>query len=309
MKNVLIIGSDGYIGSRLCEDFKEKYWVTKCDMGLFSTPQNSWLCNYNELDKKDISYFDAIVLLAGHSSVPMCLMSEPSDVIQNNVNNFISLFENVKSVKNIYGKNIKLIYASSSSVYGSGDFKGVEDLEKEFYPMNIYDWTKYVCDVYAKGNNEVEYYGLRFGTVNGYSPKTRNDIMINSMYYSILQQGNFNITRKKTRRAILGITDLSKAISTIIDSEEDKRGIYNLASFNATVEEIAIRLSKLSMKSYIENKEEIHNTKNYDFYINSSKFCEAFNFRFKENVETIYNELEQNKNNITFTNRNQAIKL
>ena len=309
MKKVLILGSDGYIGSRLCEDYKDKYEVQKCDIGLFSSPKDTWRFNYNELGVTDLEYYDAVVLLAGHSSVPMCLVNNESEVIENNVNNFSKLFQKIKQVTNLYKKRIKLIYASSSSVYGCGDFKGVEDLEKEYLPMNLYDWTKYVCDLYAKSSEDVEYYGLRFGTVNGYSKIVRNDIMINSMYYSVLTNGHFNVARKQTRRAILGISDLSRAIETIINTEEDKRGIYNIASFNTTVEEIAIRLSKILNTTYTEQTDEQTNKKNYDFVVDSTKFCRAFNFQFKENVESICKELEQNKTKIKFTHRNQLVTL
>ena len=85
----------------------------------------------------------------------------------NNVRNFIDLLEKLDKQK--------LIYASSSSVYGSVGGKTVNEKYFGFEPYNQYDISKHTTDLYAQ-KSDVEYYALRFGK-NGISPflKRRDD--------------------------------------------------------------------------------------------------------------------------------------
>ena len=111
-----------------------------------------------------------------------------------------------------------LIYASSGSVYGSTNTTSLEDVPLKFKPINNYDLTKYSLDVHAEkfirdGYNIV---GLRFGTVNGWSPNIREELMINSMTKKAIREGTILINNKTIKRPILGISYISRAIREII---------------------------------------------------------------------------------------------
>lgn len=297
MKKILLIGSDGYIGSRLYLEIKSKYDISKVDIG--------WFADCKSLDMKnigDISMYDCIILLAGHSSVKMCDDMESS--YYNNVDNFVKLLGKIN-------KTQKFIYASSSSVYGNTGDKIVDETHNNFEPNNYYDLTKKIIDMYAQ-LSEVEYYGLRFGTVNGYSPIFRNDIMINAMMFNALKDGNINLYVKDIKRPILGIKDLVKAICTIIDNGTfDKRGLYNLCSFNSTPEEIAYKISsKFNIKVKeleVKDVNKITNVKlqanSYNFSINCNKFVANFNFEFKETIDSIVQEIVDNFDTMIKNNR------
>jgi nucleoside-diphosphate-sugar epimerase len=207
----------------------------------------------------------------------------------------------------------KIIYASSSSVYGLVGSNIVDETYTSFQPHNHYDVTKYMIDLLVQRHN-IEYYGLRFGTVNGYSPNVRNDIMINSMTYSAMVEGHIKLYIKDIIRPILGIKDLSLAIKTIIDNENDYRGIYNLASFSDTAENIARDVSYVTgkpIKEYDVDPTNIINsklqTKCYDFNIDCSKFIKKYNFTFKDTSKSITQDLIDNFTKIKFSNRNTQI--
>jgi nucleoside-diphosphate-sugar epimerase len=136
--------------------------------------------------------------------------------------------------------------------------------------------------------------------------------MINSMVYNAITDGEIKLYIKDILRPILGISDLSRAIKTIIDTEEDHRGIYNLASFNSTSGDIAYGVSKITGVSVTEYETDPTNitnaklqTKSYNFSINCDKFKNTFNFEFKETIESIAQELLIKFSDITFTSRNQ----
>ena len=134
--------------------------------------------------------------------------------------------------------------------------------------------------------------------------------MINSMVYNALTDGEIKLFIKDIMRPILGIDDLCRAIQVIVNTEEDRRGIYNLASFNKTAEEIAYGVSSVinvPVKEYESDPFTIKNskleTKSYNFSIDSDKFCKEFNFEFFDTIESITHGIISNFRNIKFTDR------
>ena len=304
MKKILLIGGNGYIGSRLYKDYHNEYDITVVDGCWFDKPLVPTLeLDITELSTEFLSQFSIVILLAAHSSVKMCEGSLMS-AYDNNIRNFVQLASKLKPHQ-------KFIYASSSSVYGNAGELVVDETYNGFIPHNHYDITKHVIDLYAP-KFDIQYYGLRFGTVNGYAPIVRSDVMINSMTYNAIKDGEIKLYIKDILRPILGIGDLSRAIKYIINTENDYRGIYNLASFNSTAEEIANVVSKVANRPIIEYKTDPTNitnsklqTKSYNFSIDCSKFKNTFGFEFKETIESITKELVDNFDSIIFTNRNQ----
>lgn len=211
----------------------------------------------------DLPDSDFTVLLAGHSSVKMC-DNAPDEAWVNNVEFFRSVLRNSK----------KLIYASSASVLG----------EKQ----GIYDLTKRTIDELAQ-QSDVEYYGLRFATVCGWSPNLRVDLMLNKMVFDAKTTGAIRVSNANLMRPILGINDLGRAINAIIKSGKDLRGIYNLASFGRTVREMA----EFVAARYDAEIELLPNTSPYVFDVDTSEFQERFNFAFKDTLPSIINSLDE----------------
>ena len=297
MSRTLLIGHRGYIGSRLIQEID----ADGIDINWFRSGKEN--IDFKDLSKSYYSEFDNIILLAGHSSVKMS-ESNLSSCFNNNVRNFIHLLEKID--------NQKLIYASSSSVYGSVGGKTVNEKYFGFEPYNQYDISKHVADLYAQ-KSDVEYYALRFGTVNGYSPFLRSDVMINAMVNSAINDGHIKLYIKDTMRPILGINDLCRAVRYILASGEDKRGLYNLASFNKTAEQIAYEVADVmgvEVKEFQADPTQIENTKNqtkaYNFSISTLKFRREFGFKFKDTVESLTNELKSSWGKMKKTNRSES---
>ena len=298
LKRTLIIGSGGYIGSRLMKEMQ----ATGVDINWFKKGKKD--VDFKDLTRDYYSEFDNIILLAGHSSVKM---SEGglNSCFNNNVRNFIDLIEKLDKQK--------LIYASSSSVYGSVGGKTVNEKYFGFEPYNQYDISKHTADLYAQ-KSDVEYYALRFGTVNGYSPFLRSDVMINAMVNSAINDGHIKLYIKDTMRPILGINDLCEAIRYILASGEDKRGLYNLASFNKTAEQIAYEVANVmgvQVQEFEADPTQIKNTKSqtkaYNFSISTLKFRREFGFKFKDTVESLATELRDRWNDMKKTDRSKVI--
>lgn len=267
--NILIIGGNGYIGSRLYDHLNDK----KLKVTAFGSRQD----DFNKLTDEYLQKFTHIVLLAGHSSVQMCVgpLEYPW---RNNVRNFVNLVNKTNLTQTI-------IYASSASVYGQSNTKTFIEDDVKFDFVNNYDLTKTSLDLIAEKyiREGRKIFGLRFGTVNGASRVIRKDLMINSMVYSALNTGKIVVTNKTVNRPILFIEDLVEAIHTIINSWYVIGGIYNLASFNSNVDEISKYVSQATGAQIIDNGD-VEGV--YNFRLDTSKFLRTFNFNFSGTVES-----------------------
>jgi len=290
MMNVLIIGSDGYIGSRLKQVLVHDHQITGVDSGWFHQNETTVSLDYRNLTSDELEKFDAIVLLAGHSSVKSCDGPIRSPWL-NNVKNFTDLLTKTRNDQAI-------IYASSASVYGNSGPDGLHTEESsEFTPVNNYDVTKYVLDLHAdralqQGRKII---GLRFGTVCGWSPVLRTDVVINSMYETARITNSISVTNSHTSRAILGMEDLCAAINCCLTTPIS--GIYNLASFNVTIGEIATTMAEI-LNIGVVNNELAQSSHVYDFRLSTELFQQTYNFTFKENLNSIVRSLEKNYNHL-----------
>jgi len=279
--NILIIGHKGYIGSRLYE-FLQQYTnikVTGCDLDDINQQ------HYANLTLEYLSSFNCIILLAANSSVRSCK------------NNFESLNNNVTFVIELVKKlnpSQKFIYMSSSSVYGTCHDNPVDENEPLTPPHNEYDFSKRIIDEYIINTN-LQYYGLRLGTVNGWSPKIRNELVINAMFNSAKTSNQISVYNPETYRAILSINDLCRAIYTIVTTEEDKRGIYNVSSFNENMENMGKGISHiLNSPCIIHETVKTDFVTTYSFSMSTEKFEQTFNFKFNDNLESIVHDLYRN---------------
>lgn len=281
MKRVLILGNRGYVGSRLTSYLKENYEVHGVDIGWFTDGDNK---DYKDLTEEYIRTFNAIICVAGHSSVGTCVGGDVKAPWLNNVTNFVNLLDKIDPEQLV-------IYASSASVYGNS-VPGMHHREhlQNFAPVNNYDLTKYVLDLHAQSYVKRGYkvVGLRFGTVNGWSNYIRSDVMINAMYASAKEQQKIVVKNKHISRALLGTTDLCRAVENILAYPVP--GVFNLASFNTTVEKIANALSNTLGVPIVDQGQDGNA---YDFGLDCSLFEEAHDFKFEETPESIVEGLDR----------------
>mgnify|MGYP006268277401 CR=1 FL=1 len=298
--SVLIIGGNGYIGSRLRQYLAQSHSVVSIDSGWFNRDSSSLIMDYRDVTPELLDEFDAIVLLAGHSSVNLCNGDIKAPWL-NNVTNF----ENLVSKLN---KQHLLIYASSASVYGNSEPGQLHTEDYiNFNPVNNYDITKYTLDLQAQLEIDAgkSIIGLRFGTVNGWSPNLRTDVMINAMFDSAKRNKQIVVTNKHISRALLGIEDLCRAIDKCLGAQHPEfSGIYNLASFNTTVDEISQIVSK-ELNVPIEDRGTTSGA--YDFGLDCTKFKKRFSFEFQETPYSIVQSLVNGYNSCQIERRDEYI--
>jgi len=79
---------------------------------------------------------------------------------------------------------------------------------------------------------------LRKGTISGYSPRMRFDLIINTMFKSAMKNHIINVNNPSIWRPILAIEDAATAYIRAIEASYGISGVFNIASGNYTVGEI-----------------------------------------------------------------------
>lgn len=289
MKNILITGGCGYIGSALFNHLSKNHLVDTVDLEWFGNFINNknYKIDFDTLTTNQLSKYDVIIHVAANSSVSLC--KDIFDAYNNNVTKFLNLVKKLDKQK--------FIYASSSCVYVTSDT--TPKIETDILsPMDGLTFTKTTIDQFMP-LTDVEYYGLRFGSVNGYSPNMRLDLMINAMSLSALKDKVVNVFNGQAHRPILGVNDLVHAIVSIVESEKDNRGVYNIASVNHNIYEIGQQVANYFSVPLIDNGKNF----TYDFQISSEKFEKIYNFKFVDDISSIVNTIMTNTFNSKWKKR------
>lgn len=284
MKKIVIIGGCGYIGSKLFTYLQEKrYVVDTVDLewvGNFINPKNIKR-DYKDLNKDFFDIYDVVILLAGHSTIGMC-QEDIIGSLKNNIENFVILMQKLKKQK--------FIYASTYRVYNAIGKHSARESDSYQNSFSIYDLTKKTIDDYISFSS-IEFYSLRMATVNGYSPNLRFKQIINKMYIDAKNKKKITIYDPSANFSILGIEDLCKAIEKIILGQ-DQRGVYNIGSFDCNIYLIIRELSKVFKDIDISIGKSPR--KSYHIRIDTSKFQKTYNFKFRENPNSIISSLIKN---------------
>jgi len=182
-KKVLIVGSQGYLGSRLTEHLKNfGYDCYGIDTGFF---KNGILTSPDLIPtitkdarfitKSDLEGYDSLILLAGISNDPFGNMS--AEQIYNPARDYAL---NIASMCKEMG--IKFIFPSSCSVYGAAS-DGFLTEESQTNPQTPYSINKLQVEkgLSLLSDKNFSPIALRFGTVYGMSPRMRFDVVINML--------------------------------------------------------------------------------------------------------------------------------
>lgn len=254
---ILITGGCGYIGSALALHLHSVgHKVETLDL----VGPADHVFDYRELGAMAYAKHDAIIHLAGHSSVAAC-RAEPLQAVQNNLTSFI------KWLRKLHGA--PLYWASSSSVLSIDG-------------GNLYDATKRAAEAIIPALYPNSY-ALRFGTVCGVSPRMRWDLMLNKMASAAYTDGIIRVSNPAVFRPILAIRDLCAAVAALLPL--DSPGTYNLVTDNATVESLASATAKrFKAEMWLDPS-----TPTYDFKMIGSHIP---GYEPAETIETILADLD-----------------
>jgi len=293
---ILIAGGAGYVGNVLIPRLLDRgYKVDVVDLFWFGNnlpPQVGILRkDIFHLSVEDLESYDQVIFLAGLSNDPMAEFSPSKNFIFNAAAPAYLAYTPKKA------KIKRYIYASSCSVYGY-----TED--------ELFDETRPVSSNYPYGISKLQgeqaamqladenfsVIALRKGTISGYSPRMRFDLIINTMFKNAVREHSITVNNPSIWRPILAIEDAATAYTRAIEANYKLSGIFNVASGNYTVGEVAdlVRSAveeRLAIKVNL-NIKHIQDFRNYK--VSTAKASNVLSFHASGDVKSIVGSLVDN---------------
>lgn len=274
-----IIGQNGYIGSYVYDALiSSGYDVTPLDF------------RYKPIDTNILNKFDIILYTGGVTTRSLCNTLVQGSIIKSNV-------EDILQLSSALNKSQLLIYLSTAAIYeGVGNIPANESLKinKEF--LDNYSLSMREREIAISALNNCRSIGLRIGMTCGISKRQRYDLAFMSMIHSGLHKEPILLDHYNPSRAILGLHDLYRGIETLILRHTTIIGhsIYNMCSFNAGMKDLSFYISsKLNVPVEVTRGIRAKNTAG--FAMDTSSFCNEFDFTFLETKESILSMFLNNK--------------
>lgn len=156
-------------------------------------------------------------------------------------------------------KGVKLLFPSTTSVYGSQD-SIVDENCNELKPQSPYAKEKLNGEKYLKklGKIGLKYVICRFGTIFGYSVGMRYDTAVNKFIWQAAIGEPLTVwkTAYEQKRPYLYLGDCIRAINFIIKENIFDGQIYNVTTGNFTVKDVVKTISQFIPKlnvSYVDS--------------------------------------------------------
>ena len=304
---ILIAGGAGYIGSVLTPKLIDRgYEVDVIDLLWFGNNLPGQVKVQQKdifaLTEADVKGYDQVIFLAGVSNDPMAEFSPATNFIGNaSAPAYLAYIAKRAGVK-------RFIYAGSCSVYG--------------YTVNeLYDETSPAVSNYPYGISKLQgeqaviqladdkfsVIAFRQGTVSGYSPRMRLDLIVNTMFKAAMLNGEIIVNNPSIWRPILAVQDAASGYIRAVEAAPEIGGIFNMASGNYTVGEVADYVQeavqgtmKKQVRLVIKNIQEFRNYK-----VTSEKAMNMLSFKPAHTVKSILADLIDNYEKFKdFDNRN-----
>ena len=293
---LLVAGGAGYVGCVLIPKLLDRgYKVDVVDLFWFGNhlPRQVGVLNKDifQLTAEDLKAYDQVIFLAGLSNDPMAEFSPSKNFIFNAAAPAYLAY----TAKNAGVK--RYIYASSCSVYGYSENELFDETRpvSSRYPYGI---SKLQGEQAAMelADEEFSVISLRKGTVSGYSPRMRLDLIINTMFKTALKEHTITVNNPSIWRPILSIEDAAIAYVRAVEANCRLSGVFNVASGNYTVGEIG-DLVRSAVEKRLGKRlnlviKHIQDFRNYKVSI--EKATNVLSFHPNGNVESIVQSLFEN---------------
>jgi len=188
MKNTLIIGGEGYIGSVLTQSLIQNgYFVRSLDLLLYqnknfvlSKKNNNYIFIHGDMIDSDVLFkeienVNSVILLAGLVGDPITKKYPKESAIIND--------DGIKKVIDCCAENNtqKFVFVSTCSNYGLIKNEELANENHELSPLSLYAKSKVNAENYIlslKDKTDMNPTIMRFATAFGLSPRMRFDLTV-----------------------------------------------------------------------------------------------------------------------------------
>jgi nucleoside-diphosphate-sugar epimerase len=242
VKNILVTGGAGYIGSMLVPALlNSSYKVTVIDNFMYKQNSLAHVCeNKNfeiingdirnlKLMKSLINEHDIILPLAAIVGAPLC----NKDPYAAQSINHDAIIEMLK----ICSANHQIIMPTTNSAYGSGGHNNFCDEKSKLNPISRYAIDKVEVEKHLmQRENSISY---RLATVFGMSPRMRIDLLVNDFTYRAFHDTALVVFEGHFKRNYIHVRDVVSAfIHGINNFEKMKSEIFNVGLSEANLSKL-----------------------------------------------------------------------
>jgi nucleoside-diphosphate-sugar epimerase len=252
--DILIVGGAGYVGSVLTEELLERgYSVKVLDRLYYGIDGLSEVRDRVTLLREDmrtagpevLDGVDAVINVGGLSNDPTAEYNPQANYEMNTLA--------TQTLAELCRKNgvRRYIFASSCSIYDRGignDSKDeIQNEQSEVNPRAAYSGSKYDAEriLLEMADDDFCPVILRKGTIYGFSPRMRYDLVVNTFVKDALSKGHISLYYGgEMWRPLVDIRDAARAYIAALEADENLvRGeIFNVSAQNLRISELALRV-------------------------------------------------------------------
>lgn len=284
MKKIVLTGSDGYIGSVLAKDLIQKgFEVVGLDTFFFSScTLGSYLPLYPFI-KKDTRKIDDLNLLGVDAVIHLAALSnDPMGEISPELTEEINYKATINLAKKAKESGVsRFLFSSSCSIYGIGK-DPIVDENSQTNPLTAYAKSKIASEkeLLSLMDDNFCIGLLRNSTVYGYSPKFRDDLVVNNFTVNGIANKKIKVLSDGTPwRPLIDVRDLSRIFIEFLLAEKKviNGEIFNIG-FNENNFQVKDLLSEI--KRQLKDCDVVytgeHGTDTRSYKVSFDKFHKVF---------------------------------
>ena len=254
MQKVLLVGGAGYVGSVLAYELLQRGYAVKIlDRLYFGDDGLRDIRDRVELVVGDMRVMDAAVLKDVDGVVNVGgLSNDPTAEYNPQANYEMNTLASKKLAELCLANGIRrYVFASSCSIYDRGVGNESADVlldeTSEVNPRAAYSSSKREAEKLLLGMVGDNFCPviLRKGTVYGFSPRMRYDLVVNTFVKSALATGKITLHYGgEMWRPLVDVRDVARAYIACLEAPEEKvKGqIFNVSFHNIRISELGLRV-------------------------------------------------------------------
>jgi nucleoside-diphosphate-sugar epimerase len=312
---ILVVGGAGYVGSVLIRELLERGYAVKVydrlyygDYGIREVLERIKLVigDVRTMEASVLDGVEAVINLSGLSNDPTAEYNPKANFEMNTL-----ATESLAKLCKKRGIR-RFIFASSCSIYDVGIGNDEKDIildeESPVNPKAAYSSSKYQAEriLLSMADDDFVPVILRKGTIYGFSPRMRYDLVANTFLKDALSKGSLTIHYGgEMWRPLVDVRDAARAYITCLEAEEQKvKGqTFNVVHGNFRISELALRvreaLKGVNVQAELRPDYRYHGVRSYR--VSGKKIERVLDFKPAVSVEEAVTDMVESIHRYRYT--------